>query len=263
MLCGGHRVGDVGWKVAPTLLEGVAPDAPLSCEELFGPVAALYRVADLADAIALVNDSPYGLTAAIHTASVHRALRFAEEAAAGVVVVNAGTHGSEPHMGFGGVGQLGHRLEGGRRRGARRLLRHDVRQPRRRPVADVSVAVLGPGGVGGVIAVRTGALCVATPRSAERIRRMGLRLEHRGTVSVARPVVVERLERRVGLLVIAVKAGDLAAALERITPTALDGGSVVLPLQNGLEHLDRIRAALPGAAVVAGSIGLFQALRRR
>jgi aldehyde dehydrogenase (NAD+) len=54
-----------------------------------------------------VNSSPYGLTAAIHTASLHRALRFAEKAQAGVVVVNAGTHGSEPHMGFGGVKQSG------------------------------------------------------------------------------------------------------------------------------------------------------------
>jgi aldehyde dehydrogenase (NAD+) len=107
VLCGGERVGDAGWHVAPTLLEGVAPDAPLSSEELFGPVAALYRVRDLDEAIAIVNDSPYGLTAAIHTASVHRAMRFAAEAAAGVVVVNAGTHGSEPHMGFGGVKQSG------------------------------------------------------------------------------------------------------------------------------------------------------------
>ena len=89
------------------LVEGVAPDAPLSCEELFGPVAALYRVEGFDDAVALVNDSPYGLTAAIHTASVHRAMRFAELVAAGVVVVNAGTHGSEPHMGFGGVKQSG------------------------------------------------------------------------------------------------------------------------------------------------------------
>jgi aldehyde dehydrogenase (NAD+) len=89
------------------VVEGAAPDAPLSYDELFGPVAALYRVADLDDAVALVNHSPYGLTAAIHTASVHRAMRFAEQVAAGVVVVNAGTHGSEPHMGFGGVKQSG------------------------------------------------------------------------------------------------------------------------------------------------------------
>ena len=55
---------------------------------LFGPVTVLYRARDLDEAIALANDSPYGLTAAIHTASVHRALRFAEAVQAGVVVVN-------------------------------------------------------------------------------------------------------------------------------------------------------------------------------
>ena len=107
VLRGGERVGESGWHVAPTLVEGVAPDAPLSCDELFGPVAALYRITGLDEAVALVNDSAYGLTAAIHTASVHRAMRFAEQVAAGVVVVNAGTHGSEPHMGFGGVKQSG------------------------------------------------------------------------------------------------------------------------------------------------------------
>ena len=93
--------------MAPTVLEGVASDAGISCEELFGPVAALYRVDGFEEAVTLVNDSPYGLTAAIHTASIHRAMRFAERVAAGVVVVNAGTHGSEPHMGFGGVKQSG------------------------------------------------------------------------------------------------------------------------------------------------------------
>ncbi len=107
VITGGTRVGDCGWHVAPTVVEGVATDAPLSCEELFGPVASLYRVSGFDDAVALVNDSPYGLTAAVHTASVHRAMRFAEQVAAGVVVVNAGTHGSEPHMGFGGAKQSG------------------------------------------------------------------------------------------------------------------------------------------------------------
>jgi alpha-ketoglutaric semialdehyde dehydrogenase len=107
VLHGGERVGAGGWHVAPTIVEGVQPDAPLSCDELFGPVAVLYRVRDFDEAIALVNDSPYGLTASIHTASVHRALLFAERVSAGVVVVNAGTDGSEPHMGFGGVKQSG------------------------------------------------------------------------------------------------------------------------------------------------------------
>jgi aldehyde dehydrogenase (NAD+) len=107
LLCGGERLDRPGWRFPPTVLEGVRADDEISRTELFGPVTNLYRVSGLEDAIALVDDSPYGLTAAIHTASVHRALRFAERVHAGVVVVNAGTHGSEPHMGFGGVKQSG------------------------------------------------------------------------------------------------------------------------------------------------------------
>ena len=107
VVAGGSRLERDGWWLAPTVVEDVAADAELSCTELFGPVTILYRVAGLAEAIALVNDSPYGLTSAIHTASLHRALRFADEVEAGVVVVNGGTHGSEPHMGFGGVKQSG------------------------------------------------------------------------------------------------------------------------------------------------------------
>jgi aldehyde dehydrogenase (NAD+) len=106
-LTGGERLDRPGWWLAPTVLEDVPPAAELSSAELFGPVTILYRVGGLEEAIGLVNDSPYGLTAAIHTASLHRAMRFAEEAQAGVVVVNGGTHGSEPHMGFGGVKQSG------------------------------------------------------------------------------------------------------------------------------------------------------------
>ena len=104
---GAERIDRPGYWVAPTVLENVAPDAEVSCTELFGPVAILFRVKGFDEAIALVNDSPYGLTASIHTASLHRAMRFADRAKVGVVVVNGGTHGSEPHMGFGGVKQSG------------------------------------------------------------------------------------------------------------------------------------------------------------
>jgi len=104
---GGRRADRPGAWLEATVLEDVDPNADVSCAELFGPVTILYRVRDLDGAIALVNDSPYGLTAAIHTASLHRAMRFADEVEAGVVVVNGGTHGSEPHMGFGGVKQSG------------------------------------------------------------------------------------------------------------------------------------------------------------
>src|SRR5919197_1003625 len=107
VVTGGERLDRPGWWLAPTILEDVPRDAALSCEELFGPVTILYRVGDLDEAIDVVNDSPYGLTSAIHTASLHRAMRFADAAEAGVVVVNGGTHGSEPHMGFGGVKQSG------------------------------------------------------------------------------------------------------------------------------------------------------------
>ena len=107
VVAGGERLDRPGWWVAPTVVEDVPAEADLSCRELFGPVTILYRVGDLEDAIELVNESPYGLTSAIHTASIHRAMRFADAVQAGVVVVNGGTHGSEPHMGFGGVKQSG------------------------------------------------------------------------------------------------------------------------------------------------------------
>jgi aldehyde dehydrogenase (NAD+) len=107
VLCGGVRLDRPGWYLEPTVVEGAAPDSDISRTELFGPVTLLFRARNLEDAVAIVNDSPYGLTAAIHTASVHRAMRFAEDAQAGVVVVNAGTYGSEPHMGFGGVKRSG------------------------------------------------------------------------------------------------------------------------------------------------------------
>jgi alpha-ketoglutaric semialdehyde dehydrogenase len=107
VLTGGERLPGPGYRLAPTVLEGARPKDEISRSELFGPVTLLHAVKDLEEALALVNDSPYGLTAAIHTASLHRAMRFAEKVQAGVVVVNGGTHGSEPHMGFGGVKDSG------------------------------------------------------------------------------------------------------------------------------------------------------------
>lgn len=96
-----------GYYILPTILEDVMPDWPVSQDELFGPVAVLFSVRDINEAIDLVNNSRYGLTSCIHTASLHRAMHFAEKVQAGVVVVNGGTHGSEPHMGFGGVKDSG------------------------------------------------------------------------------------------------------------------------------------------------------------
>ncbi len=106
VLTGGGRLNDAehkdGFYMAPTLLENVNPHDEISECELFGPVATLYRVKDFDEALALANDTPYGLTASIHTRNLHRAVRFCDKVQTGVAVVNAGTHGSEPHMPFGG-----------------------------------------------------------------------------------------------------------------------------------------------------------------
>ena len=111
ILIGGERLTDDahrdGYYMAPTLIEGVDPHDEIAECELFGPVAILFHVKDFEEALALANDSPYGLTASIHTKSMHRAMRFCERVQSGVAVVNAGTHGSEPHMPFGGRKQSG------------------------------------------------------------------------------------------------------------------------------------------------------------
>jgi len=92
-----------GFYMEPTIVEGAAIDAEISRTELFGPVTCLYTVDNFNEALAMANDSPFGLTACIHTANVDRAMQFSQEVQAGVVLINAGTFGSEPHMPFGGV----------------------------------------------------------------------------------------------------------------------------------------------------------------
>lgn len=111
ILVGGKRLEDSnhqnGFYMAPTVLEGADPKDAISQKELFGPIASLYRVKNFDEAVELANCSEYGLTSAIHTRNLHRAVEFSRRMKAGVVNVNGGTHGSEPHMLFGGVKQSG------------------------------------------------------------------------------------------------------------------------------------------------------------
>jgi aldehyde dehydrogenase (NAD+) len=111
VLTGGHRLtGDrygEGYFVAPTIVEHVGPTDEISRSELFGPITCLYRVRDFEEAITLANDSPFGLTASIHTQNINRAMTFLNRIHSGVAVVNGGTYGSEPHMPFGGLRQSG------------------------------------------------------------------------------------------------------------------------------------------------------------
>jgi acyl-CoA reductase-like NAD-dependent aldehyde dehydrogenase len=107
ILCGGVQVPLPGFYMAATLLEDVPPQDPLAQEELFGPIGILFRCRDFHHALELTNGTAYGLTAAIHTRNIHRALHFARQVRTGVVTINGGTYGSEPHMPFGGYGQSG------------------------------------------------------------------------------------------------------------------------------------------------------------
>ena len=103
-----HGYGyDGGFFVAPTVLEGVSPGDEISRTELFGPITCLYRVRTFDEAIAIANESPFGLTASVHTQNLHRAMTFLGRIQAGVAVVNGGTYGSEPHLPFGGLRQSG------------------------------------------------------------------------------------------------------------------------------------------------------------
>jgi len=127
-----------------------------------------------------------------------------------------------------------------------------------------TVAVLGPGAVGGALAVRLAlagrrTICVARPETAAAIAREGLTLERLGETLTGRPEAAERLAEPVDLLLVTVKAPPLDEALARVEPAAV-AEAVVLPLLNGLEHVAAIRARL-GRRVAAGSISRFGAYR--
>jgi len=111
VIIGGERMIDPehkdGFYMSPTIIENVKPKDEISVTELFGPIACLYRVSNYEEALNMANDSPYGLTACIHTSNFNRAWEFSQKVQTGVAVVNAGTYGSEPHMPFGGVKQSG------------------------------------------------------------------------------------------------------------------------------------------------------------
>ncbi len=109
VITGGQAVTSLapGYYMAPTVIEDAAPGDDISQQELFGPVTCLYRARGLDDAIHLANGTSYGLTGAIHTASVHRAQEFITRYRAGLVSVNGATYGAGPHMPFGGVKNSG------------------------------------------------------------------------------------------------------------------------------------------------------------
>ena len=109
LVLGGSRIE--GQFFQPSVLTGVTMDMAMSCEETFGPVAGINRFATDAEAVAIANDTPYGLSAYFYTRSLERTWRVAEALEYGIVGINTGFVSTEVAP-FGGVKESGIGREG-------------------------------------------------------------------------------------------------------------------------------------------------------
>ncbi len=106
LVTGGNRVHGHGYFYEPTILTNVPKDSPAYAEEVFGPVASVFRVRDRDEAIELANDSVFGLGASVWTNDPEERELFARELEVGMVFVNAMV-ASDPRLPFGGVKRSG------------------------------------------------------------------------------------------------------------------------------------------------------------
>jgi succinate-semialdehyde dehydrogenase / glutarate-semialdehyde dehydrogenase len=111
VLTGGHSPDRVGYYYEPTVLDDVPASAGILGEEIFGPVAPIVRFTDPDEAVALANNTEYGLVSYLYSGDLRRALRVAESLEAGMVGINRGVV-SDPAAPFGGVKQSGLGREG-------------------------------------------------------------------------------------------------------------------------------------------------------
>ena len=104
ILTGGDRAPDLGSRLffQPTILDHVTDSMTIAREETFGPVVPITPIDSEADALEVIDRSPFGLLAAVFTRDLRRGLAFAESARAGWVNINEGTNYWEPHLPFGG-----------------------------------------------------------------------------------------------------------------------------------------------------------------
>jgi succinate-semialdehyde dehydrogenase/glutarate-semialdehyde dehydrogenase len=107
---GGHRVDRPGWFYEPTLLTGITPEMKLYAEEVFGPVAALWTVDSLDEAIEIANSHPYGLGSNLWSEDEAERAQFVRDIQSGMAFVNGMTT-SYPQLPFGGVKQSGYGRE--------------------------------------------------------------------------------------------------------------------------------------------------------
>jgi acyl-CoA reductase-like NAD-dependent aldehyde dehydrogenase len=104
LVAGGERVtrDTEGHYLAPALFADTLPGMQINREEIFGPVASVIRARDYDEALALANDTPFGLSAGIATTSLKHATHFKRHSQAGMVMVNLPTAGVDYHVPFGG-----------------------------------------------------------------------------------------------------------------------------------------------------------------
>ena len=110
VLTGGRRIDRPGNFFEPTVIDNIDPGTPVSCEEIFGPVAMLFRANTIDDAISLANATPFGLGSAAWTKDGEQQERFINEIEAGSVFIN-GMVASDPRLPFGGVKNSGYGRE--------------------------------------------------------------------------------------------------------------------------------------------------------
>lgn len=110
VVMGGERMGLAGAFMQPTILTDISPGNPAYSEEFFGPVALFFQVANEAAAVALANDSPYGLGGSVYTQDLARGKRVARQIDTGMVFINAPA-ASSPELPFGGVKNSGYGRE--------------------------------------------------------------------------------------------------------------------------------------------------------
>jgi succinate-semialdehyde dehydrogenase / glutarate-semialdehyde dehydrogenase len=109
-LTGGTRLDGPGFYYPPTVLTDIPEDSPAYRDELFGPVAALFRASDIDDAIRIANATSFGLGASAWTNDIEETEHFIEELEAGCVFVN-GMVASDPRLPFGGIKRSGYGRE--------------------------------------------------------------------------------------------------------------------------------------------------------
>ena len=110
VVVGGQRPDGPGWFYPPTLLTGITPEMDLYAEEVFGPVAALFTVDSLDEAIEIANSHPYGLGANLWSEDEGERAQFIRDVASGMAFIN-GMVASYPELPFGGVKQSGYGRE--------------------------------------------------------------------------------------------------------------------------------------------------------